>query len=93
MEWKVIEELLDPQLGIVLVVCWILGGMLKVTPHVPNWSIVYIVTGIAILLAVMLLGNSTLSYLQGFLCGAVAVYGYELVKQGARGVQSNEGDR
>ncbi|WP_020616153.1 phage holin family protein [Paenibacillus daejeonensis] len=85
MEWKVIEELLDPQLAIVLVACWILGGILKTTPRVPNWSIVYVVTGVAIVLAVLLLGNSTLSYLQGFLCGAVAVYGYELVKQAAKG--------
>lgn len=89
MDWKIIEGLLDAQLLIVLLACWVLGFILKQTPRIPNWSIVYIVTAVSIGFAVLLLGNSPLSYLQGFLCGAVAVYGYELVKQGKQGVQSD----
>ncbi|WP_217595496.1 phage holin family protein [Cohnella sp. GbtcB17] len=85
MEWTVIENLLDPQLLIVLSACWVLGYILKRTPRVPDWSIVYIVTLAAVLLSIWILGPGPLPLLQGFLCGAVAVYGYQLVKQTKEG--------
>lgn len=89
MEWEIVRGLLDAQLLIVLAVCWVLGFMLKQTPRVPNWSIVYIVSLVAVVFAVLLLGNNPLSYLQGFLCGAVSVYGYEIAKQTVKGVKSD----
>ncbi|BBH19874.1 hypothetical protein Back11_12190 [Paenibacillus baekrokdamisoli] len=89
MEWNVISQLLDPKLAIVLAVCWVLGFILKQTPKVPNWSIVYIVTVFAIVFAVWIMGISALSFLQGFLCGAVSVYGYQMVKQAKEGAEKN----
>lgn len=81
MEWDIVMKLLDPKLAIVLVACWILGYILKRTPRIPDWSIVYIVTLCAIAFAVSILGPGPLSLLQGILCGAVAVYGHQLLKQ------------
>jgi hypothetical protein len=89
LEWNVLINLLDPKLLIVLAACWVFGFILKQTPKVPNWSIVYFVTGMAIVSSVMILGVSTLSVLQGFIAGAAAVYGYELAKNTVKGIKES----
>ena len=88
MEWAAINELIDPALLIVVAACWALGYTIKQTPRVPNWSIVYIVTLFAIVFVVSMLGFSAQSVLQGILCGAVAVYGNQLIKQTVNGKQT-----
>ncbi|MNI54485.1 hypothetical protein D3C73_1093830 [compost metagenome] len=89
MEWTTIINLIDPKLIIVVAVCWVVGLFLKQTPRVPNWTIVYIVSLVAMVFTVALLGFTPQAFLQGILCGAVAVYGHQLIQQ-ARKV---EGDR
>lgn len=84
MEWNAILELLDPRLAIVLALCWVLGYMLKQTPRVPNWTIVYVVTAVSVLFTVWLLGWSPESLIQGALTAAVAVYSNQLIKQGLK---------
>ncbi|WP_339316857.1 phage holin family protein [Paenibacillus sp. FSL R10-2734] len=81
MEWNAVMEFINPELLVVVVACWIIGYWLKQTPKVPDWSIVYIVTLVAIVFAVLMLGFVITSFIQGILCGAVAVYGNQLVKQ------------
>ncbi|WP_340004409.1 phage holin family protein [Paenibacillus sp. FSL K6-0276] len=81
MEWNAVMKFINPELMVVVVACWIIGYGLKQTPKVPDWSIVYIVTLIAILFSVLMLGFVITSFIQGILCGAVAVYGNQLVKQ------------
>ncbi|GKU79278.1 phage holin family protein [Paenibacillus sp. L3-i20] len=81
MEWNAIYQLIDPKLIIVVAVCWVVGFILKQTPKVPNWSIVYIVTAVALLLAVWLIGWGAEAVIQGILAGAVAVFGHQIVKQ------------
>ncbi|MDH6430295.1 MULTISPECIES: phage holin family protein [unclassified Paenibacillus] len=81
MEWNAVMEFINPELLVVVVACWIIGYVLKKTPRVPDWSIVYIVTLMAIVFAVLMLGFVITSFIQGILCGAVAVYGNQLVKQ------------
>lgn len=85
MEWNAIVNLIDPALIIVVAVCWVLGYIIKQTPRVPDWCIVYIVTAIAIVVTLLLQGLTITSVLQGILCGAVSVYGHQLVKQGKEG--------
>lgn len=87
MEWTAVMEFINPELVAVVVACWIIGYVLKKTPKVPDWSIVYIVTLIAILFAVLMLGFVITSFIQGILCGAVAVYGNQLVKQAKKGAE------
>lgn len=81
MEWNMIFDLIDPRLLIVVAACWVLGYIFKNTPVVPDWTIVYIVTGLAVLLVIWLHGFGPDAIIQGVLCGAVAVYGHQLAKQ------------
>lgn len=81
MEWNAIVNLIDPALLIVVAACWVLGYVIKQTPKVPDWSIVYIVTVFAIVVTLLLQGLTITSVLQGILCGAVAVYSNQLIKQ------------
>lgn len=76
-----IFELIDPALFIVVGVCWVLGYILKQTPQVRDWTIVYIVVAAAILLAVWMLGFGPEALIQGILAGAFAVFGHQVVKQ------------
>lgn len=81
MEWNMIFELIDPRLLIVVAACWVLGYIFKNTPVVPDWTIVYIVTLLAVLFVIWLHGFGPDAIIQGVLCGAVAVYGHQLAKQ------------
>ncbi|MCA0754894.1 phage holin family protein [Paenibacillus sp. N4] len=81
MDWNAIFQMIDPKLLIVVAVCWVLGFLFKQTPRVPNWSIVYIVTAVALGLTVWLIGWGPEAVIQGILAGAFAVFGHQLVKQ------------
>lgn len=86
MEWNAVSSFIKPELLLVLTVCWVIGYILKQTPRVPDWTIIYIVTLLAISVVCLMQGLSPDSVLQGILCGAVAVYGNQLVKQTKKGV-------
>ncbi|WP_456289745.1 phage holin family protein [Paenibacillus sp. AK002] len=88
MEWNVIFELIDPRLLIVVAACWVVGWVMKKTPRVANWSIVYIVIAIAVWLTIGLLGFSVEAVIQGILAGAFAVFGHQAVKQTREGIES-----
>lgn len=90
MEWNMIFELIAPELLAVVAVCWIIGGVLKHTPKVPDWSIVYIVTGFAIGLTICLIDTTVQAVIQGILCGAFAIYGHQVVKQTAKARKDGE---
>lgn len=81
MDWNAVLEFINPELLIVVAACWIIGFTLKQTPKVPDWTIIYIVTGVAIVFACLLLGFTVESVIQGILCGAFAVYGNQFIKQ------------
>ncbi|KGP80074.1 MULTISPECIES: phage holin family protein [unclassified Paenibacillus] len=85
MEWDIIQGLIDGRLLIVLAACWVIGYVLKSTPKVQDWTIIYIVSGVAIVFSILMLGLSVESVVQGILVGAVAVYGNQLVKQTKKG--------
>lgn len=90
MDWNTLFNLIDPKLLVVVVACWVLGFVLKKTPRVADWIIVYIVTAFAIVFAILLIGSSPTAVLQGIMCGAFAVYGHQMLKQGKEGVRENE---
>ena len=85
MDWNMVYGLIDPKLLIVVAVCWVIGYGLKKTPRVPDWSIVYVVTGVAVLLTVWMTGWGPQAIIQGVLAGAFAVYGNQIVKQARKG--------
>lgn len=68
--------------------CWVLvpalwaaGRFLKSLPFVPNWSIPFLLLGLAVPAACVLCGWSLQSALQGLLATAAAVYSHEAGKQ------------
>lgn len=81
MDWDMIYSLIDARLLVVVALCWVLGYILKQTPNVPDWTIVYAVTVVAVLITVWMLGFGPEALIQGVLAGAFAVYGNQLVKQ------------
>lgn len=81
MEWSAIYTLIDSSLYAVVAACWIIGYILKQTPRIPDWSIVYFVTIAAVLLCIWLQGWRPESIIQGILCGAFAVFGHQIIKQ------------
>ncbi|QCT03799.1 hypothetical protein E6C60_3088 [Paenibacillus algicola] len=90
MEWNMIFELVDPRLLIVVAACWVIGFILKQTPKVPDWSIIYVVLAVAILFTVGVIGWSMESIIQGILAGAFAVFGHQVVKQTKIGADQYE---
>ncbi|MNP25226.1 hypothetical protein D3C76_1180230 [compost metagenome] len=74
----------------VVAVCWVIGYILKQTPKVPDWTIIYTVTLAATILVVLTTGINVDSVLQAILCSAVAVYDNQLVKQTAKAKEGNE---
>lgn len=85
MEWNAVSSFIKPELLIVVAACWAVGYSLKKTPRVPDWSIIYVVTLVAVFMVCFMTGFTPESVLQGILCGAVAVYGNQLVKQAKKG--------
>lgn len=90
IEWNMIYELIDPALIVVVAACWVIGYVLKQTPLVPNWTIVYYVMAVAIVLTVMILGLSPEAFIQGILCGSFAVFGHQALKQAMKGGAKND---
>ncbi|PJN53674.1 hypothetical protein PAEVO_03950 [Paenibacillus sp. GM2FR] len=90
MEWNMIFELIDPRLLVVVAACWVIGYVLKQTPLIPNWSIVYLVGVVAIVFACLIQGFTVQAVIQGILCGAFAVYGNQLIKQGKKGADQSD---
>lgn len=85
MDWTAIFGLIDPALLIVVAGCWVLGYILKQTPVVQDWGIVYIVSVCSIIAVGIMESWTVQSIIQGLLCGAFAVYGNQLVKQAKKG--------
>lgn len=91
MDWTSIFGLIDPALLLVVAGCWVLGYVLKQTPKLPDWTIVYIVTVFAVAAVIGMQGLSVQSAIQGVLCGAFAVYGNQVVKQTKEGADNDAG--
>ncbi len=91
MEWSAVSSFIKPESLIVVAACWAVGYALKRTPRVPDWGIIYVVTMVAVIMVCFLTGFNAESILQGILCGAVAVYGNQLVKQTKKGTEEQEG--
>ncbi|MFU1797044.1 phage holin family protein [Paenibacillus azoreducens] len=89
MDWDTIFELIDARLLVVVALCWVIGYALKQTPRVPDWTIVYIVTLVAVLITIWILGFGPEALIQGVLAGAFAVYGNQLIKQAAKKTQDH----
>lgn len=83
---ELLEQFIVPEMMILVLVVWVLGVFLKKTPKIPNWSIVWILTLVGIIYAMLVLGLTPLGFAQGILATGFAVLGYDLVTQTKKGV-------
>jgi len=89
MDWNIIFGFIPAELLAVVAACWVVGYVLKRTPRVPDWSIVYIVTLLAVAGAGFTLGWTPAAVVQGILAGAFAVYGHQFIKQAKEGAEDD----
>ncbi|QJC53104.1 hypothetical protein HGI30_17005 [Paenibacillus albicereus] len=92
MDWTLIQTMIRPELAGVVAVCWIIGYGLKRTAGIPDWLIIYLVTANGIGFAGFTAGWTAEGVMQGIFCGAVAVYGNQLVKQTAEAIRKEGED-
>lgn len=91
MEVTQLMKLIQPELIVIIVVCYLLGMFIKSIPKVQNWLIPFILLAVAIVLTILYLAVVMgqgftakvviLGFIQGLLCASVAVYSNEAIKQ------------
>lgn len=81
--WSVMKEYVDPAMLIVLIGLWSLGYVLKSTPHIQNWMILYILVAVSIAAAIALLGVNAHAFIQGIIVASIAGWAHQLLKQTA----------
>ena len=75
-------DFLSRNVYIVSAALLLIGMALKQTPHLPHWSIPYILSVIGIVACNLSLGGSIDATLQGVIVAGVSVYAHQLGKQG-----------
>ena len=76
-----LNQYLVAQMGIVVVVLWVVGALLKRTPKVPDWAIVWLLLVLGVIGGLFIVGFTVQGVLQGVLAAAVAVFGHQMYKQ------------
>lgn len=67
---------------------WVLGYALKQTPMLPDWSIIWVISFVSLVLAMFTFGFHPEAFLNALTAAGVAVFGHQLVKQ-TKGAKSN----
>ncbi len=60
---------------------WVLGFALKQTPHVPDWSIIWILTAVSLVFGWVAFGLTYEAIMNSIVAAGVAVFGHQLFKQ------------
>ena len=90
MDYTNLMQFVPQQLGILVAALWVVGYFLKGTKKVSDSYIPFILAVLGIAGSVLMMGISVTSVLQGIISTAVAVYGKNVVKQGAEILGSKE---
>ncbi|WP_409275958.1 phage holin family protein [Neobacillus sp. SCS-31] len=69
-------------------VLWVIGYALKQTPRVPDWSIIWYLFGISVVLAWIAFGFSIDAIINGLMAAGTAVFGHQTLKQTIEGLKS-----
>lgn len=81
---------LDPRLGIIVIVVYILGMFLKQIKAIPDEYIPFILTAISIVLVGLFLNEwSANAIIQGVLIAASTVYGNQIFKQSVKKIEKD----
>ena len=76
-----ITNYIDGEMMIVIVALWVIGAFLKRTPNVPDWTIIWLLLVVGIVLAFFVIGFTAGAVIQGILVAGVAVLGHQLIKK------------
>lgn len=60
---------------------WVLGFALKQTPAIPDWSIIWVILFVSILIGSLAFGFSFSGLINGIIAAGVAVLGHQMLKQ------------
>lgn len=71
-------------------VLWVIGYALKKTPRVPDWSIIWFLFGISLVLAWIAFGFNIDAITNGILAAGTAVFGHQTLKQTMEGFGSGD---
>ncbi|AGK53281.1 hypothetical protein B1NLA3E_07595 [Bacillus sp. 1NLA3E] len=74
-------QFLNENYFMLIPVLWVLGFALKQTPHVPNWSIIWILTVVSLVFGCVSFGFTYEAIMNSIVAAGVAVYGHQLFKQ------------
>lgn len=66
---------------VAILALWVLGMFLKRTPSIPDWTIIWVLLVVGIILGFITLGLTADGFIQGVLVSGVAVLGHQLFKQ------------
>lgn len=81
---EITSYIAEPML-VVIMALWVLGAFLKRTPNVPDWTIIWLLLIVGVVLALFILGFTVDAVVQGILVSGVAVLGHQLFKQTQKG--------
>lgn len=62
-------------------VLWVLGYALKQTPHIPNWSIIWILSTVSLVIGWFAYGFTYDAFANGIIAAGISVFGHQLYKQ------------
>ncbi|WP_449622157.1 phage holin family protein [Robertmurraya sp. Marseille-Q9965] len=69
-------------------VLWVIGYALKQTPKIPDWTIIWFLLGISLVIGTIAFGFSIDGIFNGIIAAGVAVLGHQMFKQTV-GVRNN----
>ncbi len=62
-------------------VLWVIGYGLKQTPQVPNWSIIWILSAVSLVIGWFAYGFTYDAFANGIIAAGVSVFGHQIYKQ------------
>nr|WP_059170298.1 phage holin family protein [Bacillus sp. FJAT-27445] len=83
-------QILNQNYFFLVPVLWVIGYALKQTPRVPDWSIIWYLFGISLVLAWIAFGLNIDAITNGIIATGVALFGHQSLKQTLEGLNSGK---
>jgi hypothetical protein len=84
VDLTVLQSYLDPKMLVVIVVLWVIGSLLKLSPIVADKWIIWVLTAVSLAAALLIFGLNIQGFIQGIVAVGVSVYGNQIVKQSSK---------
>lgn len=84
IDLTVLQSYLDPKMLIVIVVLWVIGSLLKLSPIVADKWIIWVLTAVSLAAGLLIFGLNIQGFIQGIVAVGISVYGNQIVKQSSK---------